>query len=156
MTYTHDELRDTAEALDRLMRDVVPMLRQAAEDREALAGRTAGDAMKHPIEDVRQVADWMKLCWPMNKTITLGGEMLCAYADLLGEVAAKDAEIARLTEVQRRFINHDTRSGHEWNMAEQSAAERAKVRALRAQLERFASVNVLALMDALGLTGEKP
>jgi len=36
------------------------------------------------------------------------------------------------------------------------AAERAKVRDLRAQLERFASVNVLALMDALGLTGEEP
>jgi len=71
MTYTHDELRDTADALDRLLRDVVPMLRYAAEDRETLA------------------------------------------------------------------------------------AERAKVRALRAQLERFASVNVLALMDALGLTGEE-
>jgi len=72
MTYTHDELRDTAEALDRLMRDVVPMLRYAAEDREATE-RTAGDAMT-PVQMIDEL-----------------------YALAKDALAAKDAEIARLT-----------------------------------------------------------
>jgi len=171
MTYTHDELRDTAEALDRLMRDVVPMLRYAAEDREALAAKDAEITRLTDSESANGHERSLIDADTQRGITNCSTPLFQRLRNMRDELVKQDAEIARLAEDNDQLrrdryeaLSVYTKEGllaSEWvaktgRAKADLAAVNAKVRELREALQADTDTDALTMMDLLGLTGEEP